>query len=97
MSRDDKPLDRPIYVTTYALTQGILVFKTGHFVTPSDSSETYFRHGTFFVSPKDWTDSLEVAQGRAAQLATRKLSSISKQISKLEKIVNSGAKLKEVS
>jgi len=75
----------PVYVTKYGLTEGILKFSHGKIVEAGD----YFTHGGVFVGSKDWCYDLNDAEERVREMAKKKIKSLEKSISKMQKIASS--------
>ena len=86
---------RVVWVTKYALTDGIRLVEVVHF---GDSDRYAYvkwpgAWGTVQVRPNDWYDTLDAAQDRACEMARAKLKSLDKQRKKLEAIAKDGAKV----
>lgn len=96
MMSEREPITKPVYVTKWALTTGILVFNTGELIA-RDSGGHYFSSGPYFIGPEDWFDDLEQAQQRVKLLANRKIESANRQITKMKSIIRNGVKLVEKS
>lgn len=82
--------DKPVYVTKYALTKGILKFEPDKYRLIHDTEYGFLRVEFGFRSigfaAKDWTFSLEEAQGRATRMREAKLTSLKRRIEKLSKV-----------
>lgn len=89
---EDRPCFGPVYVTKYALTAGIWVYPQGGrlsvFDTGTPKEHAYFigERGQF-MSAKDWTTDLAVAQARVKKMAARKVKSLEKQLVKYRDFV----------
>lgn len=89
----DKPIDRPVYVTKYALSEGILKLEHG-FVDEESGLYSETRSGRgLYLFDKDWTYVEKVADQRARDMARKKLKSLEKQREKLLDISARGAQV----
>lgn len=92
----------PVYVTKWALTEGVMKFVTGKVVVYEDNPNlAYFsvRWGVcngIFVGPKDWTHDIQVAKERYHDLIVRKMATLDRQKAKMEKKLNELMVVKEV-
>lgn len=86
------------YVTKYALTQGILVFRDLELSQDSPGASIYLYgdhvkmgkynwFGSLFMPQAHWEPSLELAMDKAKKMLAAKLTALDKQRAKLEKYV----------
>lgn len=83
---------KPVYVTKWALTAGIMKFEAGQgrlCLSDSDPDQVYFSAkwghcNGIFVRKQDWTYDFEEARERVKVLVQRKLKNLAKQVKKLE-------------
>ena len=82
-----RQVTEPVYITKYALTQGILKFSRAKWTDVDDKGylSVDWSKGRIFVGSKDWTYNLAIAQQRAASMIQRKIKTLQKQLDKLSK------------
>ncbi len=94
------PIDKPVYVLTYALTKGILVFGRGEMHDSRDGGPTYFvsKEGGYsiFASPKEYTQDRDEAIRRYHDMVGRKLKSVQAQAKKLTKMLDDAPHYEDV-
>ena len=93
------PIDKPVYVLTYALTKGVLVFHRGEMYNSGNGGPTYFvSKGGYnvFVSPKDYTQDRDEAIRRYHDMVGKKLKSVQAQAKKLAKMLDSAPHYEDV-
>jgi hypothetical protein len=83
------------YITKYALTKGVFSIPQGretlYETTITGVPIVYLSYrpgdwGGFFLSPREYTTSIEEAQARVKKMIQRKIASLKKQLAKLEAI-----------
>jgi hypothetical protein len=82
-----------VYVTKWALSQGIMEFDGGNLYRNEANTETYFSSGLVFVGQKDWFMNLKDAQQRVSEMKQKKLKTLREQARKLEQTLHESAKV----
>lgn len=90
-SADAKKLDRPVWITTWALTRGIIKETQCKLVLGGDSILVPGHSGcyAYYAHKGHWFFSEEDAKARARILCQRKIASLEKQIAVLKKKASS--------
>lgn len=97
MVQEDKKSWKPVYVTRWGLTRGILRVVGGKFSTSEeDADRVYFSKGGIFVPNTEWAHSLPGAIALVQEQAVRKIASCKRAITKYEEILKDGKKIKLV-
>jgi len=79
---------KPVYVTKYALSTGIIRCDKGEMIDDGK----YFKSGHYWCSRNEYALTYAEAQDRAREMAVAKIKSLEKQIKKLSVIALNGAK-----
>lgn len=94
---ENRKNETTVYVTKYALTEGIMTFGPG---TGEIIDDKYFSYRgdyvRYFFSKADWFFSEDEAVARVSELAKKKLKSFDKQRSKLDTLAAGKVKTKRV-
>ncbi|MGN6107705.1 MAG: hypothetical protein ACTHU0_21525 [Kofleriaceae bacterium] len=83
-----------VYVTKYALTEGIIACKVINF-TDRGYAHVLWPGGTRIFGRHDWWPTEEVARAKADQMIRAKIAALKKQVAKLEKLSEAGVQLTE--
>ncbi len=80
-----------VYVTKYALTRGILHYKSsdGNNIQTRGACICIITNNGFLILTKEWSPDLSGAKKIAKKMCERKIVNLKRQISKLEKLISS--------
>lgn len=83
--------DRPVYVTQYAITKGILTFTEGRLLAGANGN-AYFSdlvpgRSNTHVFTREWFPTLKAAQADVRKKVRAKLAALDRQRAKLEKLL----------
>jgi hypothetical protein len=90
-----EPIKSTVYVTKYALTQGILEFDQGHVIDNEFFSNANDGRLGHFVGKNDWTYNREQALIKSQHMAESKIRSMEAGIDKVRQIRDYGAVVKK--
>jgi len=88
-------LPQPVYVTKYAITEGILVFAYGEIVNEKYFSAARYRQ-KWWIEQGEWFYDLDAAKERVKVKIQAKIRSHEKAITKLRRLATDGVSVKPV-